>query len=81
MKRDRPFKTLFKSNKEELEILNSFQNFIFINEVPPGPNPSPLATPLASLLEAAGSTICFLRVIQCCLYHLNRVFDMHFIGF
>jgi len=35
LKRYRPFQTLFKSNKEELEILNSFQIFILINKVPP----------------------------------------------
>jgi len=51
LKRVRPFENLFKSNKEELEILNSFQNFIFISKVPPhegaarGPG-TPLATPL-----------------------------------
>jgi len=33
--RVRPFKTLFKTDKEELEILYSFQNSIFINKVPP----------------------------------------------
>jgi len=49
--RVRPFKTLFQSNKEKLEFLNSFQNQIFINKCRhprrcrPGPRPS-LATPL-----------------------------------
>jgi len=48
LKRVRPFKTLFQSNKEELENFNSFQNLIFINKVPP-----PLATPLTT-----ANTIC-----------------------
>jgi len=34
LKKARPFKTLFKSNKEESEILNSFQILIFIKKVP-----------------------------------------------
>jgi len=49
MKRVRPFETLFKSNKEELEILNSFQNLIFINKMPPSrrfrPGPRPPCPP------------------------------------
>jgi len=45
LKRVRLFKTFFKTNNEELENLNSFQNLIFINKVPPprrcrpGPRP------------------------------------------
>jgi len=34
-----------------------------------------------SLLEAAGATVGFLRIIWCCLHLQNRVFNMHFIGF
>ena len=33
------------------------------------------------LLKAAGSIICFLRMIRYCWYLLNRVFNMHLIGF
>ena len=32
------------------------------------------------LLEAAGSTVCFLHTIWCCLHSLNRAFNMHVIG-
>ena len=49
LNRVRPFKTLFQSNKEELEILNSHQNFVFINKVPPlrrcRPKPRPPLDP------------------------------------
>jgi len=34
-----------------------------------------------SLLEAAGSIVCFMRTIGYWLHHLNRVISMHLFGF
>jgi len=43
------FKNLLKNNNEKLELLNSFQKFIFDKQsAPRGPSP-PLATPLATV--------------------------------
>jgi len=53
---------LFESNKEELEILNSFQNFIFINKVQPEPRDPSLATSLSANMHVAST--CF-NAIYC----------------
>jgi len=53
---------LFESNKEELEILNSLQNFIFINKGAARAQVPSLATPLSANMHVAST--CF-NAIYC----------------